>query len=259
MRRASVFVPFMLLIAAAVLWPLLILVAAEDNRIVNALLGAICFFAALLFSLVWWTAFRSTAAGKRQVPHAHAAIVMKQQRRLRIVRGPAEVQPPSHDEESIELKDLRDHRSILQHEYVTSDNAKVQLKWEALWYISDLERYLDSAVEPREILEGTLQARMIYHVAKAARKDLAGKLEAIADNVVLESNRHAQRYGIYVVAVNFTLVEIPGDPPKSPKPGEAEAERIRTLDSAIKEANPRTVLHIERLAKTAKDRESGKN
>ncbi len=254
-QQALIVIAATAIVAASLLCPTLILIAPSDEqRFTNALLGAVCFvFASLLALLAFATWRRRNASSKKQVPQAHAAVITKERRRLRIVRGPGEVLPHSRDGEEVSLEDLRDQRLTIHGEYITSDNARPKLRWEAIWQIADLVVYLDSAAEPKMILEGVLQSRMLYYIARYARKDLAGKLKEIADAVVAESNRHTGRYGIYVVAANFTQVDIPGEPPKSPKPGEAEAERVRNLDGAVREANPRTMLHIERLARINRD------
>ncbi len=246
----------MLVLAAAILWPILISIASSaEGQIINALLGAICFVAALLFGLAVFTALKVVPPSTHQVPQGHAAVITKQRRRLDIVFGPGEVRLPLRDGEEITLEDLRDRHSDLQGEYTTLDNQRVKLGWQWICHIFDLARYLDQAAEPRAIVEGILQAKMLYHVARHTRKDLTGKLEEIAKAILIESRQQAIHYGIDVVVVSFTLVDIPGDPPKSPRPGEAKAERMRNLDAVVKEANPRTVLHIERLSKFGPSRE----
>ncbi|MCS6847676.1 MAG: SPFH domain-containing protein [Anaerolineae bacterium] len=244
----------MIPVIAAVGLTFVLALTAED-RFAGLVLGAFCIVVASLIFLGLLSLSRFIAVRKQQVPHRYAALVMKQERRMRIVLGPTEISQNGEHNFRIELKDLRDRRMPIQQECTTSDNAKVRLSWVAWWSICDIERYLDGAVEPEAILEEALRSAMLYQVARHAKKDLAGKLAEIADPIATQASSHVCRYGISVRMAEITHVEIPGDPPKSPKPGEAEAERMRNLDAAVKEAHPRTVLHIERQTRFGQPRE----
>lgn len=252
----EVVVAGLILLIAAVGLTFVLALTAED-RFAGLVLGAFCIVVASLIFLGLLSLSRFIVVHKQQVPHRFAALVMKQERRMRIVLGPNEVSQNGAHNFRIELKDLRDRRMPIQQECTTSDNAKVKLSWVAWWSICDIERYLDGAVEPEAILEEALRSAMLYQVARHTKKDLAGKLADIAAPIAAQASSQMHRYGIFVQMAEITQLEIPADPPKSPKLGEAEAERMRNLDAAVREANPRTVLHIERLSKLGQSQEPG--
>lgn len=241
------------LIAAVILTCVLTLTA--EDPFTGLVLGVFCNLVAGLPLLGLFGLSRFITVHKHQVPHRYAALILKQGKRVQIVLGPDEVTQTGEKDLKIELKDLRDRHLPIQQECTTCDNAKIKLSWVAQWCISNVERYLDGAVEPEVILEDTLRSAMLYQVARHAKKDLAGKLADIAAPIAAQVSAHMHRYGIFVQMAEITQVEIPGDPPKTPKPGEAEAERMRNLDAVIREATPRTVLHIERLNKFNQSRE----
>ncbi|BCX05322.1 MAG: hypothetical protein KatS3mg053_3260 [Candidatus Roseilinea sp.] len=254
-REAVIAVSSIPVIVALIL--AVLLTSISEDRLAGCMLGTLCVVAASLIPLGIVGLFRFFPSRKQQIPHRHAALVMKQGRRTQIVHGPAEIFPNGESNLRIELKDLRDRRMPIQQECTTSDNAKVKLSWAALWSIFDIERYLDGAAEPETVLEEALRSAMLCQVAQHTKKDLAGKLEKIAAASAAQTSSHMHRYGIFVQMAEITHIEIPNDPPKSPKPGEAEAERMRNLDAVVKEANPRTVLHIERLSKLGQSQEPG--
>lgn len=235
---------------------LLVLVASpDDDRFMLVLVSGACGVILAAPFAVGLAVLYGQMAHTRQVPHAHAGVLMENSRRTSVARGPTAVRYRPYDNQDVNLRDLRDQHMADQQDFYTKDRMKVSVAWSVVWGITDVERFLDSAKEPERILCSVSRALLTYHIGKYECKELAPKLDKMADEMTMEAYKRVHRYGIFVASFNLTKVELPSDSPKSPKEGEKEAERIRTIDPAVTHADPRTISHIERLNKTGKSKD----
>jgi|GEM_PF-3957504 len=192
------------------------------------------------------------------IEDGYALVVMKNRRIKRIViDAPSTEIRPKY--ESVMPVDVRVRKTAVHHECESKDHVKVYLDATCLWQVvgdeAHIRTFLTYAQEPDRALRDQLRAAISAEIGQRNSERLMEWQALIAERVVMRMRHNADRLGVRVRVVNLinmhtkfpTLAE--GGAPS------VEAERLKTIDPAVRRASPQTLAHVQKMHETYNENE----
>lgn len=149
--------------------------------------------------------------------------------------------------------DLRVQTAIIEHECESLDQAHVKLQAAYLWQpIADdeaIRKFLLYAKEPEMTLERLVKSLLTNEIGNRYSEYISGREDAIGGAVQARIEPQARPFGMKVVSITITRVQIKFPSATEGLSPRLEASRLRNLDNAVREVAPETLQHVEKLSK----------
>jgi hypothetical protein len=179
------------------------------------------------------------------VPQGQVFVLYRHGRRIGISHGPqVRVNPDAG--ESYQAIDTREQHSELPLQCKTADRKDIKATMMVVYRVANLETYLDRAAKPNDMMQQVLRAAMTTVVGRYDFKQLSARLEALPYEVASNARAYLAGYGIALIALMFTSMDL--GPASGKSPAEVEADHLLKIGQAAKEAGERALEHIEKMA-----------
>lgn len=196
--------------------------------------------------------FLSTPPFKKVTLAEHEAGVVFYRDRIQAIlfKSPAEVMIKYG---RIQKIDLRVHTATIEHECESLDQAHVKLQATYLWHPipdnEEIRKFLLYAREPELTLERLVKSLLTNEIGNRFSEYISGREDTISGGVQTRIEAQARQFGMKVVSVTITRVQIRFPAPTEGLSPRLEASRLRNLDNAVREVAPQTLQHVEKLSK----------